>query len=121
MGNSQQTREDLKQIYKEMKPQMGVYVIRNTINGKVFMDVSKDLKSIFNRYRFQLKMGCHAIKEMQKDWNKYGEDSFAFEVLQYLKYDEKEEKTDYSEELEIMKMIWIEKLNEGGFTVLYEK
>lgn len=116
-----QRYKELKQLYKEMKPPMGAYIIRNTVNGKSFMNVSKDIKSTFNSYRFQLKMGSLMIRELQKDWKEYGEEAFEFEVLEELEYDEKGEKTDYSEELEIMKMIWLERLSENKTLQLYKK
>lgn len=48
------------------------------------------------------------------DWKEYGESSFTIKILEKLEYDEDESKTDYSEELEILKMVWKEKLlNEG--------
>lgn len=121
MEISKQRREELKQIYKEMKPKMGAFIIKNSINEKIFMNVSKDLKSTFNSYWFQLKMGSHMIKEMQKDWNKYGKDAFTFEVLEYLEYDKKEENKDYSEELDIMKMMWMEKLSKDREIHIYKK
>lgn len=113
-------RKELVLKYKEMKTPMGVILIKNNINGKVFLDASKDTKSKINRHRFQLKSGLHKVKEMQKDWNEFGESAFSIEILEELKYDEKEEKTDYTEELEIMKMEWIEKLEEKSVQ-FYEK
>lgn len=112
------TKKEMKQVYKEMKTPMGVLAIKNKTNGKIFIDVSTDTKSMINRHRFQLKAGMHRVKELQQEWKEYGEEAFVFEVLEQLKYDEKEERTDYQEELEILKMIWLEKLNGH---VLYEK
>jgi hypothetical protein len=116
---SKEKRQQLKQMYKEMKPTMGAFMIKNTQNSKAFMDVSKDLKSSFNRHCFQLKAGAHPVKELQKEWNQFGQQAFVFEVLEQLEYDEKIEKDDYSEELEIMKMIWLEKLGKKKSIRLY--
>jgi len=116
---SKEKRQQLKQMYKEMKPPMGAFMIKNTQNSKAFMDVSKDLKSSFNRHCFQLKAGAHPVKELQKEWNQFGQQAFVFEVLEQLEYDEKIEKDDYSEELEIMKMIWLEKLGKEKSIRLY--
>lgn len=115
------SKKELKQQYKEMKTPMGAFMIKNNSNGKAFIDISTDTKSILNRYRFQLEMGGHRLKELQNDWNEYGTEAFTFEVLEELPYDKKEEKTDYSEELEILKMMWLEKIKEKGVTSLYEK
>lgn len=114
-------KKELKMKYKSLKTPMGAIIIKNNINGKVFIDVSKDTKSIINRHRFQLKTGMHMVKELQKEWNEYGEDAFSIEVLEELKYDEKEENKDYTEELEIMKMVWVERLKKEKNVQLYEK
>lgn len=116
---SKERRQQLKQMYREMKPPMGAFIIKNTLNGRVFMDVSKDLKSIFNRHRFQLKTGMHPVKELQQEWNQYGQQAFVFKVLEQLEYNEKKEQDDYSEELEIMKMLWWEKLTQDPSIEFY--
>jgi len=105
------TKKELKERYKEMKTPMGVIIIRNKVNGKVFLDVTTDTRSLINRYKFQLQMGVHRIKSLQREWREYGENSFDFKVLQELEYDENNQKEDYSEELEIMKLIWSERLS----------
>lgn len=115
------TKKELKQQYKELKTPMGVMMIKNNVSNNFFIDINKDVKSYINRHRFQLKMGVHRLKDMQNEWNQYGEEAFSFEVLELLPYDEKEERTDYMEELEIMKIIWIEKLSENGTVELYKK
>ncbi len=107
-------KKELKQMYKEMKTPMGILIIKNIENNRFLLHATTDTKSMINRDRFQLKAGSHRFKELQLDWNQYGEASFVFEVLEPLKYDEKEENKDYSEELEIMKMIWYEKLCKAG-------
>ncbi|NLJ72434.1 MAG: hypothetical protein GX333_05430 [Syntrophomonadaceae bacterium] len=49
-------------------------------------------------------------KELQRDWQELGAQQFEVKILEILEYDEDESKTDYSEELELLKMIWVEKL-----------
>jgi hypothetical protein len=69
---------------------------------------------MINRTKFQLMGNCHPNKELQKGWKEHGQDSFTIDILEKLKYDKDESKTDYSEELAILKMVWEEKLaNEG--------
>ncbi|MFA5523587.1 MAG: hypothetical protein WDA24_04440 [Tissierellales bacterium] len=57
----------------------------------------------------------------KKRSNVFGEDAFAIEVLEELKYDEKEENLDYTEELEIMRMVWNERVSADKAVHLYEK
>lgn len=64
--------------------------------------------------RFKLDYGNHPNKELQREWQEYGEANFSIEVLEKLEYDKDETKTDYSEELALLKMIWEEKLLQRG-------
>jgi hypothetical protein len=69
------------------------------------------MNGLMNRYRFQLGVGSHPNRALQDEWNEQGEGSFEFAVLERLEYDRDESKTDYSEELEMLHLIWTEKLN----------
>lgn len=97
-----------------MKPDMGIIIVRSNTSSKCLIATTNNLKSYINRVRFQLKSGGHPNRELQKDWKEKGEDSFTIEVLEKLKYDKDEGKTDYSVELEVMQMIWEEKLQKEG-------
>ena len=107
-------KKELKEQYKQMKPDMGVLIVKSNLTNKCHIEASQDLKSTINRTKFQLKFSSHNNKELQKAWNEYGEASFTIEVLEYLKYDKDESKTDYSEELAILQFIWDEKLSNDG-------
>lgn len=63
----------------------GIYQIRNTVNGKVYVGQSKDLAQRKRVHRRMLLDGKHYNRYLQRSFNKYGEDSFAFEVLEYCK------------------------------------
>jgi len=110
-------RKDLINEYKQAIQPMGIYQIKNMINGKIFIGSSKDLKGIINRNKFQLKNGLHMNKAMQKDFNEGGEGSFTFEILDHLK-PRADMKGDYTEELQMLEEMWLEKLhpyNEKGY------
>jgi hypothetical protein len=102
-------RKDLIEKYKQTIPPMGIYQIRNMVNGKVFVGSSLDLKGIINRSQFQLKNGLHVNREMQEDFSETGEAKFSFEVLDQLKPIE-DPKGDYGEELKMLEEMWLEKL-----------
>lgn len=107
-------KKRLKELYKNMKPDMGVFVIRSNFNNKCYLEGSHDLKSTINSGKFKLNFGNHPNKDLQKDWNEQGEQNFTIDILEKLKYDEDESKSDYSEDLEILKMIWKERLSKEG-------
>ena len=92
---------------------MGVFVIRNFVNDRVFMGAGRDLAGIMNRHRFTLKAGTHPNKELQNDWHELGSKSFAFEIV--------EERTlpddpgiNEKAELEFMESYWLRKLQPFG-------
>ena len=50
-------KKELKKQYKQTLPKMGIYQIRNLVNGKIFVGRSKELAGKFNSSKFQLKAG----------------------------------------------------------------
>jgi hypothetical protein len=110
-------RKELIRHYKQTIQEMGVFQIKNRINGKLFIGNAKNLKGILNSNKFQLKTGRHSNQELQQDYDNYGEANFDFEVLDLLKPKE-DHAGDYSEELNMLEEMWLEKLqpyNEKGY------
>jgi hypothetical protein len=105
-------RKELIEQYKQMKPEMGIFRIRSKITNKCFLETSQNLKGKINSTKFQLNAGAHPNRELQQEWKAHGEEQFHIEVLELLKYDKDEAKTDYSEELSILKLVWEEKLRD---------
>lgn len=110
MSNKQ---KELKQEYKQNHPPMGVYQIRNLASEKMFVGSSLNLPGIFNRTKFQLQMGNHQNKSLQSDWNEFGSDNFAFEILDELQPREGAD-YDYREDLTLLEDLWLEKLRPYG-------
>ena len=75
------TNKELAQAYKLIKPQIGVFQIKNEKNGKLFIGGSTDLRAIWNRNKTELNFGSHRNKNLQTDWNTFGENAFTFTIL----------------------------------------
>ena len=103
-------KKQLKEQYKQMKPEMGIFMVHCKANNKCFLKITQNLKGTMNSTKFQLSAKNFPNYELQEDWNKYGQEQFEIEILEILQYDKDESKTDYSEELNIMKIVWEEKL-----------
>lgn len=104
-------KKELKEMYKQMKTEMGIFIIESKNSNKYYLETTQNLKGKMNSVRFQLESGGFRInEELQEDWKEQGSKNFELKVLEMLEYDKDESKTDYSEELEIMKTIWDEKL-----------
>lgn len=59
----------------------GIYRIVNTINGKQYIGSSVDVEKRWNVHRCSFRKNKHHSPYLQKSWNKYGEDSFVFEII----------------------------------------
>lgn len=59
----------------------GIYQIRNLNNNHIYVGQSYDIPHRFAQHKYMLRKKCHFSKHLQFAWNKYGENSFVFEVL----------------------------------------
>ena len=60
----------------------GVYAIRNLANGKMYVGSSSDFDRRKATHLRALRLGKHHSPILQNAWIKYGEDKFAFEMLE---------------------------------------
>ncbi|MFZ7132307.1 MAG: GIY-YIG nuclease family protein [Eubacteriales bacterium] len=104
------TKKELKMQFKQMKSQMGIYMIRSKMNNKCYINATQNLNGRINSGKFKLRSGNHPCRELQNEWKEYGEENFIIETLEVLPYDKDESKTDYSEDLILLQLIWEEKL-----------
>ena len=64
---------------------VGVYKITNQSNGKVYIGQSVEVEDRIYKHKLSLKGNYHKNDHLQKAWNKYGEDSFKFELIKSCK------------------------------------
>jgi group I intron endonuclease len=60
----------------------GIYKITCTINNKFYIGSSSDIKKRFGRHKYALRNNIHENKHMQNAWNKYGGETFIFEIIE---------------------------------------
>ncbi|MEW6516239.1 MAG: GIY-YIG nuclease family protein [candidate division FCPU426 bacterium] len=111
--------KELKEQFKQYRPDMGVFVIRNLRDGKRFIEATADLKGTMNGARFRLECGRHPCEELQAAWREAGPGAFSFEVVDHLAYKQTEEPQDYGEDLKTLKGIWVEKLSREAGAEFY--
>jgi len=105
-------RKELIRQYKEMKTEAGIYQIKNIKNHKILVVSTPNLKTM-NGKPMMLNGGAHKNKKLQEEWNKFGEKTFVFEVLEVLK-EKKEGYFDKAGELKDLEKKWLEKLQPFG-------
>ena len=107
------TRKELKEEYKQMKFKIGVFQIKNEINGKIFIGSSIDLKAIWYAQKLQLDLGRHQNSDLQKDWKLYGAEKFSYEILEEIVQNDNKV-IDYNKEIKVLEEMVIDKLQPFG-------
>jgi hypothetical protein len=102
-------KAQIKRNYKQTPTPMGIYQIKNLVSGKVLIGSSKNLPGKLNGHRFQLELGSHINKGLQKDFSELGKENFAFEALDYLE-PKSDPAYDYAEDLKELERLWRVKL-----------
>ncbi|MBX3024242.1 GIY-YIG nuclease family protein [bacterium] len=88
---------------------MGVYCVRNTVNGKALVGVARDVPGKLNSHRAQLRMRAHRNPALQRDWDAFGADAFVFEALDLLT-PTATPGYDPTDDLRLLEELWLEKL-----------
>ena len=66
----------------------GIYKIENQVNHKIYVGQSVDIYERWRQHKYSLHNGNHYNTHLQGAWNKYGEESFEFCVIQECNKDE---------------------------------
>jgi group I intron endonuclease len=61
---------------------IGIYRIKNIINGKSYYGSSKNIEKRWKSHINGLNKNSHINSLLQRSWNKYGSDNFIFEVIE---------------------------------------
>jgi hypothetical protein len=74
--------------FRERKPVPGVYAVRCSPTGQVWLGQARDMTSVQNRHWFALRMGSHTNRVMQAAWDSHGEVSFNLSTVEILADDD---------------------------------
>ena len=106
-------RADIKRLYKQQQPEMGVYQLRNIVNNRLYVASSRNLDGTRTSRLFQLRMGKAVFsRELQSDLNQFGAESFEFSVLAVL--DKPEPGDNVEQLLAALELHWLGKLQPFG-------
>lgn len=75
---------------EDLKNKSGIYQIRNLLDGKIYIGSATDFYSRKNYEHFYLlRKNKHVNCKLQRAFNKYGEDNFVFEIIEFIKDEDK--------------------------------
>jgi group I intron endonuclease len=61
---------------------VGIYCIKNVVTGKMYIGSSINIEGRWKQHRYQLNTNRHENHYLQHSWNKHGEGSFEFSILE---------------------------------------
>lgn len=61
---------------------IGVYRLRNLVNGKCYFGSSRNCQSRLNGHRGGLRRGDHINIALLREWKEYGPDAFEFIIIE---------------------------------------
>ena len=70
--------------YKEREASGGIYAMRCTETGKIWVGATPSLDKIANRQFFTLRQGTNPNAGLQAAWNRSGGDALIFEAIEAL-------------------------------------
>lgn len=103
-------KKQLQQAYKTRKITGGIYKIVNTQNNFYYLNYSKDMKTEHNKLNFAKLTNMATSPSYQKDWDKYGKESFVLEELELLEKEPEQDDREYIDDLKVLLELWQEKL-----------
>lgn len=83
------------EINFKFKNLVGVYSIFNVANGKKYVGSSKDIYNRWHEHLHLLRRNEAHNKHLQAAFNKYGEDNFVFNILEFCKEEERFDREQY--------------------------
>ena len=67
---------------------IGIYLINNIINDKVYYGSSVDCERRWYQHKSSLNKNIHKNYHLQSSWNKYGKDTFIFNIVEKCSFDQ---------------------------------
>jgi len=105
---SKELRKEAIRSFKEQKPEAGIYAVRSTVNGLIWVGASKNLAATKNSCWFQMRNRSHRASSLQQEWDAHGEAAFDYEILERLEKDVHALEID--DQLKSKKSLWAAQL-----------
>ncbi len=104
-------RKELKDEYRQGKVTGGVYRLVNTCRGMYLLDYTPNLQAKQNSYNFAISTGSCLDFRLKEDWESFGGETFAFEILEALDKKKEQSQDEFMDDLKMLKQLWGDKLD----------
>jgi hypothetical protein len=107
-------RRELRAAYDRRRTDAGIYVLRNTVTGRVFLGSAPDLAAVRNRLEFGQATGTSGVldRRMAADARAHGMGSFELEVIDTIDVADGTPPGDVAADLKELEALWREKLGD---------
>ncbi len=105
-------RRELRTTYERLVPEAGVYALRNTLNGRLLIGSSADLRSVRNRFEFAQATGAIGALDgrLANEARALGVAAFALEILDRLSVEADASADQLAADLAELEALWRAKL-----------
>jgi hypothetical protein len=77
-------RQELQEQYANRKQPTGVFAVRNSASGEIWVGHSKNLDVQKNGLWVRLAGGTCFNRDLQESWAKHGAEAFSYEILEHV-------------------------------------
>lgn len=96
-----------------------IYSIKCLVNNRVYVGQAVDYERRCYQHITALRNNRHWVKDLQDDFNKYGEDSFEFNIVHVYDFDDSKTDEEILDELDELEKFYIKELkafeDDGGY------
>ncbi len=106
-------RKQLREQYKQARPEAGVYLVRNSRNSRVLLGSTPDLASIRNKLTWAKATNTISAldRRLVNDAREHGLEAFSLETLEVLDVKPEMSREDILEDLATLESLWRERLD----------
>jgi hypothetical protein len=107
----QLNKKEIRDQYKNRTLTGGVFSIKCSGSGRVWIKSTNDLDGQINKFKFFVSTNSCPEPTMRTDWLQYGAESFSFSIVEKLEKGETQTDTEFAEDIRALYDICMENSN----------
>ncbi|MDF2907982.1 MAG: hypothetical protein K0R34_3303 [Herbinix sp.] len=104
----QLNKREIREQYKNRTLTGGVFRIKCSGSGHVWIKSTNDLDGQINKFNFFVSTNSCPEPTMRSDWNQYGAETFSFDILEKLEKGETQSDKEFADDIRALYEICLE-------------